>query len=134
IRPYTTIGKNVVIGFGVEIKNSIIYNKTQVGRLSFIGDSIIGEGVEIGAGTHTLNIWFEHQNIKMNIQNKTLSIPRKKFGAVMGDNAHIAVNVSILPGKQIGSNSKIYPGVILDQDVPMNSKVKVNQNIEIKKS
>jgi UDP-N-acetylglucosamine diphosphorylase/glucosamine-1-phosphate N-acetyltransferase len=131
IRPYTTIGRNVVVGFGVEVKNSIVYDKTQVGRLSFIGDSIIGEKVEIGAGTQTLNIWFEHQKIKMTVKEELIEIPYEKFGTVIGDNSHIALNVSILPGKQIGPNSKIYPGVILDKNIPANSKVKIKQTYEI---
>ncbi|WEU40550.1 MAG: NTP transferase domain-containing protein [Candidatus Odinarchaeum yellowstonii] len=131
IRPYSTIGKNVTVGFGVEVKNSIIYDKTQIGRLSFIGDSIIGAGVEIGAGTQTINISFDKTPIKFNTQDETVDIPLQKFGSVIGDHAIIGTNVSILPGRQIGCNSIIHPGVILYQNVPEKSLVKVSQSLQI---
>ncbi len=131
IRPYSTIGKNVTIGFGVEVKNSIIYDKTQIGRLSFIGDSVIGESVEIGAGTQTINISFDKTPVKFNIQQEVVDVPIPKFGAVIGDHAIIGTNASILPGKQIGCHSIIHPGVILYESVPEKSVVKVSQNLQI---
>ncbi|MEM2907088.1 MAG: sugar phosphate nucleotidyltransferase [Candidatus Odinarchaeota archaeon] len=134
IRPYSTIGKEVTVGFGVEIKNSIIYNKTQIGRLSFIGDSIVGEKVEIGAGTQTVNIPFEETTIKYSAQSEKVDVPLKKFGAVIGDQAILGTNVSILPGRRIGCSSIIHPGVILYQDIPNNSIVKVNQNLHLTSS
>ena len=55
IRPYSRIGKKVKIGNFVEIKNSIINNASAISHLSYIGDSIIGKNVNIGAGTITCN-------------------------------------------------------------------------------
>ncbi|MFH1445613.1 MAG: bifunctional sugar-1-phosphate nucleotidylyltransferase/acetyltransferase, partial [Nanoarchaeota archaeon] len=49
IRGSTSIGNNCRVGNGVEIKNSIIMNKSYVNHLSYIGDSIIGNNVNIGA-------------------------------------------------------------------------------------
>ena len=131
IRPYSTIGKGVTVGFGVEIKNSIIYDKTQIGRLCFIGDSIIGERVEIGAGTQTVNIPFEEGSIKYEAQKEIIEIPILKFGTVSGDNVIFGTNVSIMPGRQIGPSSTIYPGITLYEDIPSSSIIKVNQNIII---
>lgn len=51
IRPHTSIGKNVRIGNACEIKNSVIMDKTHIGHLSYVGNSVIGEDCNLGAGT-----------------------------------------------------------------------------------
>ena len=56
IRAYTSIGKNVKIGNAVEIKNCIIMDDTNIGHLSYVGDSIIGRNSNFGAGTITANL------------------------------------------------------------------------------
>ncbi|MCZ7361859.1 MAG: sugar phosphate nucleotidyltransferase [Candidatus Methanoperedens sp.] len=56
IRPATSIGDEVRIGNAVEVKNSIIMNSTHIGHLSYVGDSIIGEGCNFGAGTKVANL------------------------------------------------------------------------------
>ena len=124
IREFTSIGKNSIIGFGVETKNSVIFDNTKVGRLSFIGDSIIGSNVDIGAGTQTWNTSLGRHPIYIQINSEKIEIPLEKFGAVIGDNTRIGINVSILPGKIIGNNVEISAGVIVDRNIPPNSVVK----------
>ena len=55
IRPNTTLKEGSKIGNFVEIKKSVIGNKSKVNHLSYIGDSEIGKSVNIGAGTITCN-------------------------------------------------------------------------------
>ena len=55
IRDYSCIGPDSVIGYGTEIKNSILFGKVKVGRLSFVGDSVFGEGVNFGTSCVTTN-------------------------------------------------------------------------------
>ena len=132
VREYSTIGKNVVIGFGVEIKNSIIFDDTTIGRLSYVGDSVIGKNVEFGAGTQTWNITHK-ENIKLKIQDKEIIVPLKKFGAIIGDNAFIGINVSIFPGKLIGCNSIISAGVSIEENINSNVLMKVEHRTIYKK-
>ena len=56
IRPSTTIGNDCHIGASVEIKNSIIMNGSDVPHLNYVGDSVIGEGCNFGAGTKIANL------------------------------------------------------------------------------
>lgn len=132
IRDHTSIGEHVSIGFGVEIKNSIIFNDTSVGRLSYIGESIIGKKVKIGAGTQTWNIRMRGgPPIEMILDNEKVPVPVERFGTIVGENTEISINVSIFPGKKIGAGSTVFPGVIVNQDIPSNSEARAEQEIKI---
>ncbi|MFX0161863.1 MAG: bifunctional sugar-1-phosphate nucleotidylyltransferase/acetyltransferase [Candidatus Hodarchaeota archaeon] len=118
IREYTDIGRNVIVGFGVELKNCIVMNSSKIGRLCFIGDSIVGMNADIGAAVTTVNVPFnKDETIKMNINDEEVDTGLKKLGAVIGEGAVIGSNVSIYSGKKIGAYSKIMPGTIIDQDI-----------------
>jgi bifunctional UDP-N-acetylglucosamine pyrophosphorylase/glucosamine-1-phosphate N-acetyltransferase len=118
IRPYTCIQDRVVVGASCEIKNSIIMNGTKIPHLSYVGDSIIGDNCNLGAGTITANIRFDEETLRMRVKGRLQDTGRKKMGVVMGDNAQTGINVSILPGVRIGSGSWIGPGAIISKDVP----------------
>src|SRR5699024_1331431 len=55
IRPDTSIGDHVKVGNFVEVKHSVIDDTTKVPHLSYIGDSELGKGINIGSGTTTVN-------------------------------------------------------------------------------
>ncbi|MFX1249714.1 MAG: bifunctional sugar-1-phosphate nucleotidylyltransferase/acetyltransferase, partial [Promethearchaeota archaeon] len=68
IRPYSYLGKNVRIGNAVEVKNSLILDNTTIGHLSYVGDSIIGRGCNLGAGTKIANLKLDNNEISMTIK------------------------------------------------------------------
>ena len=127
IRPYTSIGDNCHIGNAVEIKNSIIMDNSNAPHLNYVGDSIIGENTNLGAGTITANLRHDNGNVRVEIKGKLEDSGRRKLGAIIGHNVKVGINVSIYPGRKIGSNSFIGPGVIVDRNVPPNSLVVVKQ-------
>ncbi len=118
IRPCTVLSQNNKIGAGSEIKNSILLNGAHVPHLSYVGDSIIGEKTNFGAGTITANLRFDNKPVKMTSKGQRLDTGRRKFGAVVGDNVQTGVNVSIHPGVRIGNNTWIEPGSVITVDVP----------------
>ena len=117
IYPGCFIGDNCHIGNAVEIKNSIIMDKTNVPHLSYVGDSIIGEGCNFGAGTNIANLRFDNAEVKMNIQGEKQSSGRRKLGCVVADNVKTGINVSIMPGKKIGPNKLIPPNFVVEKDM-----------------
>ncbi len=117
IRPHTSVGDKCHIGNAVEIKNSIIFDRTNVPHLSYVGDSIIGEGCNFGAGTNVANLRFDDAEVKLNIRGERESSGRRKFGCVVGDNVKTGINVSIMPGKKIGPNKLIPPNFIVEKDM-----------------
>ncbi|NJE46342.1 glucose-1-phosphate thymidylyltransferase [Thermococcus sp. GR7] len=127
IRPYTSIGDNCHIGNAVEVKNSIIMDHSNAPHLNYVGDSIIGENTNLGAGTITANLRHDKGNIKVEIKGKLEDSGRRKLGAIIGHNVKVGINVTIYPGRKIGSNSFVGPGVVVDKNIPSNSLVVVRQ-------
>ncbi|MHA1718443.1 MAG: bifunctional sugar-1-phosphate nucleotidylyltransferase/acetyltransferase [Promethearchaeota archaeon] len=133
LRPYSTIGNNCKIGNSSEIKASIIMDHSAVPHLSYIGDSIIGEHVNIGCGTVTANVRLDKKNISMRIKGKPMETYKRKMGAVIGDYASLGINVNIMPGKCISSFCQIGSNTIVTQNVPQNSLLYVKQEQNITK-
>jgi UDP-N-acetylglucosamine diphosphorylase/glucosamine-1-phosphate N-acetyltransferase len=110
IRPGTSIGDNVRIGNAVEIKNSIIMKGTHIGHFSYVGDSIIGERCNFGAGTKVANLRHDGRTIRVMLKGKLMDSGRKKLGTIMGDDVHTGINSMINVGAVIESKTMIAPG------------------------
>jgi len=130
IRPFTSIGRNVKIGNGCEVKNSIVMNDTKIPHLSYVGDSVLGERCNLGAGTIIANVRLDGKPVKMILSGNLVDSGRRKLGAVLGDEVQTGVNASIMPGVKVGSGSLIGPGVTLDHDVPPGSRVILKHRFE----
>jgi len=120
IRAGTTLVGGNRIGASCEVKNTLLMEKAAVPHLSYVGDSIIGERCNLGAGTIIANLRFDHKNVKMTIKEKRVDTGHRKLGTVMGDDCQTGVNVSFHPGVKVGAGAWIAPGVIVDKDVPEN--------------
>ncbi len=117
IRPTTAIGNGCHIGNGVEIKNSIIMNGSKVPHLSYVGDSIIGENCNLGAGTKVANLRLD----KKNIRARGIDTGRRKLGAIIGDNVQTGINVSLNVGTVIGDGAFIGPGAVVSGHIKSNA-------------
>jgi bifunctional UDP-N-acetylglucosamine pyrophosphorylase/glucosamine-1-phosphate N-acetyltransferase len=115
LRSHTSLGAKSIIGFGVEIKNAVIMDGSRIGRLSFVGDSVIGEGVDIGAGTMTINREIDDRIIEVSVGPRSVSTHLCKVGAFVGDRAilgagHALAPGSIVPVAAVVPNHTSYPG------------------------
>ena len=119
IRGCTTIGNDCHIGAAVELKNSIIMNHTAVPHLNYVGDSVIGEGCNFGAGTKIANLRLDKKNIIIN----GIDTRRRKLGAIVGDNVQTGINTSINVGTIIGSNTCIGPGAVVKGAISPDSRI-----------
>ena len=133
VRPYTSIGEKVRIGNACEIKNSIIMDKAHIGHLSYVGDSILGENCNLGAGTKTANYRLDGGTIKMAVKGKVVDSGRTKLGAVLGDGVKAGINALFMPGVKVGCNSWIGPNVVVHRDVAADTVVLLKQNLEERK-
>ena len=101
IRSYTSLGNNCSIGYGVELKNCVVLDNSGIGRLSFVGDSVIGENVDIGAGCMTVNRNLGWEKVQIKNGKTILPSGLKKLGAFIGDNVIIGAGNTIQPGTVI---------------------------------
>jgi len=131
VRSGTTLGRSVRVGNACEIKNSIIMDHTHVGHLSYVGDSILGERCNLGAGTVTANYRLDAGTIKMIVKDQLIDTGRRKLGAVLGDNVKTGIKSLFMPGIKVGVNSWIGPNVMVERDLPANSMAFLKQNCEI---
>ncbi len=129
VRPYTSIGRNVRVGNAVEVKNSILMNDVHIEHLSYVGDSIIGESCNLGAGTIIANLRFDGKPVKMRIKGEMVETGRRKMGVVMGDDVKTGVGVLFMPGVKVGYHSWIGPNIVVHKDVPPNVILTLQQQI-----
>ncbi|MGB6223100.1 hypothetical protein [Haloferula sp.] len=117
LRGNTSIGDRCHIGQSVEIKNSIILSDTNVGHLSYIGDSVLGRKVNLGAGTTTSNLRHDGANHRSMVDETLVDTGRRKLGAIIGDGVHTGINTSIYPGRKLFPNTSTRPGEIVQHDL-----------------
>ena len=105
LRENVIIGPNSTIGNSCEIKNSIIIGNSQIPHFNYVGDSILGNHVHLGAGVIVSNLRLDKQNILVDGVDTKL----RKIGAFIGDNVEIGCNSVLNPGTIIYPNAVIYP-------------------------
>lgn len=117
LRGNSSVGDKCHIGQSVEIKNCLILSRTNVGHLSYVGDSVLGEGVNFGAGTTTSNLRHDGLNHRSMVDGKLVDTGRRKFGAIIGDGVHTGINTSIYPGRKLWPHTTTRPGDIVSRDL-----------------
>lgn len=138
IRDYTALERGATVGANTEIKNSVFLPNSSI-HSEYFGDSIVGHDTKIGAGTITANRKFrkdgERPEIESDLIQKDYSQEsgRSFLGAFIGDNVDIGINVSLMPGIQIGSDAKIGPGTVVNENVENEETVYVEQELVRKK-
>jgi NDP-sugar pyrophosphorylase family protein len=124
IRGDVVTGDSCVIGHGTEIRHSLIFNHVATAHFNYVGDSIIGNGVNLGAGVKCANLRLDHQLIHVTIYGEKFDTRLHKLGAIIGDGAQVGCNCVINPGTVLGKNSVCFPCLNIYGFVPENGKVK----------
>ncbi len=119
IRSSTSIGDDCHIGNAVEVKNSIIMKGSKIPHHNYVGDTIIGEGCNLGAGTKIANLRLD----KKDITAADMDTKRRKLGAIIGDRVETGINACINVGSIIGNNTHIGPGAIVSGVILPDSRI-----------
>jgi len=109
LRENVIAGNNCVIGNSTEVKNAILFNNIEACHFNYIGDSIVGNFTHLGAGVILSNVRLDKQPITVKIGNEKHSTNRIKFGAIIGDHVEIGSNSVINPGALLEKNVVVYP-------------------------
>jgi bifunctional UDP-N-acetylglucosamine pyrophosphorylase/glucosamine-1-phosphate N-acetyltransferase len=108
IRPYTTIADGCRVGSAVEVKNCIIMRNSKLPHHNYVGDSILGEGCNFGAGTKVANLRLDKKEVWV----RDINTRRRKMGAIIGDKVEIGINACINVGTIMGNGARIGPGAV----------------------
>jgi bifunctional UDP-N-acetylglucosamine pyrophosphorylase/glucosamine-1-phosphate N-acetyltransferase len=116
VRGATLVGEGCHIGHGVELKNSVAMAGANVPHLSYVGDSLLGTDVNLGAGTQVANLRHDEADVKQTVKGERVSTGRRKYGVVAGPGAKTAINTSLSPGVVLSENATTTPGESVDWD------------------
>ncbi len=134
VRGPVAIGKNCNIGGATSVKSSILFDRVNAKHLSYIGDSVVGEGVNLGSGTQIANFRFDEGVINVLTERGWVNSGRRKLGAIIGDGVKFGVLSATMPGKLIGPRCWIHSGVVVNKNVPADSSVYVRQELVFRKT
>lgn len=103
LRGGVLLGEGCIVGPACELKSVIMFRASKIAHLSFVGDSIIGTGVNIEAGAIVANYRNEMDDKRIRIawRGSIIDTGVEKFGALIGDDARIGANAVIAPGALI---------------------------------
>ena len=107
------MGDNCIIGNAVEVKSSIIGNDVFISHLSYVGDSVLGNDINVGGGCIFSNFRHDAGEIRMPWQGVLTPTGRNKLGCAIGDHARIGCKSVILPGRVIPPGVHTEPGAVI---------------------
>tara|TARA_X000001036_G_scaffold156114_1_gene148357 strand:+ start:54 stop:779 length:726 start_codon:yes stop_codon:yes gene_type:complete len=115
IREGSWICGGSLVGHSSEIKNSILLPGAKAPHFNYVGDSILGSDVNLGAGTKLSNVRNDEGVISVRLIGESgdvkVNTGLRKFGAILGDAARIGCNVVVNPGTIIEPGSMINPNL-----------------------
>ncbi len=131
LRGPVILGEEVYVGRYSEVKASIVMDLAKVPHLSYVGDSIIGTDVNMGAGAVLSNLKLSWGPITVHIDGRGYETGMQKLGAVLGDEVQVGCNAVLDPGTLVGARSWVYPCACLRGYYPPDHVIKVRQTVEV---
>lgn len=117
LKDFASIGNNCFVGNGSEVVRSVVGDDVSLRHLVYLGDSIVGNHVNFGAGTKVANLRHDFKNIRVKINGKFMDTGKNKFGVIIGDSVKLGINTLIYPGVKISTYKTTLPGEIVKKDL-----------------
>jgi len=111
IRKGSVIGNACVIGHATEVNRSLILDGAKLAHFNYVGDSIIGEAVNLGAGSKCANLRLDEKEIEIVFEGNRIATGRKKLGALIGYGSAVGCNAVLNPGTILFPGAMIRPCV-----------------------
>lgn len=121
VRGGVLLGPGAKVMHASEVKRSIFLEGAKAPHFNYVGDSVLGTGVNLGAGVKIANLKTTGSGVAMAGHRTGL----RKLGSLVGDGASIGCNAVLAPGTVIGAHSVVYAGAMVRGVVPARSIVKV---------
>ena len=118
IRENVIVGDGCVVGHSVELKNSLLFNGCDVPHFNYVGDSVLGHRVHLGAGAKPANYRLIRGNVNVRLADRKIDSGLAKLGALIGDRTEIGCNAVLQPGTILGRDYVLYPSVTFGGVLP----------------
>ena len=129
IRQFVILGDGSLVGAHSEVKGSILFPNAKAPHQNYVGDSILGRGVNLGAGTILSNVKNVGREVTFHHDGAVVHTGLRKFGAILGDECKTGCNTVLNPGVLLGPGCVTYPNATLRGGYyPAGTLVKVRQN------
>ena len=109
IRGPAYIGAAALVGHTTEVKNAILFARAKAPHFAYVGDSILGPDVNLGAGTKLSNVRLDARPIKLSWQGQRRSTGMHKLGALLGEGVQTGCNSVLNPGTILGPGCHVAP-------------------------
>ena len=139
IRENVILLANSILGHASETKNSILLPGAHAPHFAYVGDSILGQRVNLGAGTKLSNLTINSEKdpvtgkrptIKIWVEDREYDTGLAKLGAILGDDVQTGCNAVLNPGCLIGPRTLVYANASVRKGVhPADSIIKLRQNM-----
>ncbi len=111
LRGEVLAGEGCVIGHTTEVKRAVFLDGAKAGHFAYVGDSLLGREVNLGAGTKLANLKLTRGTIKIKWAGEVYDTGLRKLGAILGDGVQTGCNSVTNPGTLVGPGSYILPNV-----------------------
>jgi len=111
VREYSWICADAVVGHATEVKHSVLLPGAKAPHFNYVGDSILGKDVNLGAGTKLSNLRNDGGEVHLRVGGERVASGLRKFGALLGEGAALGCNSVTNPGVVLGCNSVVWPNV-----------------------
>lgn len=117
LRGWCLVGRRCVVGHTTEVKHSIFLDGAKAGHFAYVGDSVLGAEVNLGAGTKLANFRFVPGEVRVRTPEGMESSGLRKFGAIFGDRVQSGCNSVTSPGAVVGPDTLIMPNTTVASGV-----------------
>jgi len=131
LRGNVIVGDDCVVGHAAELKNAVLFNGCEVPHFNYVGDSVLGHRVHLGAGAMLSNYRLIRGNVNVRTASGRLDSGLAKFGALIGDRTEIGCNAVLNPGAIIGRDCLLYPNVTFTGVLPARRLVKNKKELTV---
>ncbi len=132
VREQVILGAGALVGAHSEVKGSILLPKAKAPHQAYVGDSILGRDVNLGAGTICSNVKNIGREVSFRAGGEVVHTGLRKLGAILGDGCKTGCNTVLNPGVLMGPGSVTYPNATLRGGFyPAGTLVKVRQQQQV---
>lgn len=128
LRGEIVVGDHCVLGHDTEIKHSILLNHAHAAHFAYVGDTILGNQTNLGAGTKCANLRLDNGEVIVIHEGKRFSTGLRKLGAILGDGSQTGCNSVLNPGTLFGKGVVCYPVCCVGGCIPSHHKVVMKQS------